>query len=1127
MTGGVAGDPPATRCINSFLSSSRSSSLKPWSCPSTANNCSGVGGTFPLLEPAIALDVMPDETFEDLQIRTLQTTGVKINTKQFHLHGLTFDPHSNVIDYFKKYCKAKQQNKFLGVTDTNLSPLSQRPNSGNIANIAAINNQQILEKITSNNATAPSIDQPVEDEIKSDHDIESDSSSEEDMDQNLGDDDVEDEDEVEADLHPGKLCRFNIYVPRSASTTIFRNKSKKCVIEGAERSSNVTGDELTKSTSTQLRSQIVTQGINEQSQETNSVLVPHIAESSILPQINVDEDYIPVNSSLLNRVSVDTNMDSENSSSNVSKTYCCPLCVQGNMLTKPSNEYNGGDSSSNESDMSEHTYLPNSFVKSFDDSSSQTASDEDDFEISSADGSYYNSATPAETNFSIASSDKSVSMVANLDSCTDPLSNDDSKMDDNPQSLCVAELAECGSIPKCRVRDHGLGMSGDAKLDLVKKNDSPTRSLTCHLCLIFLTDVTDAFLHTLLFHCEKLDEFLCSLCDERFTGGTELTNHFFADHDCKVTGYEYSGNEIRLIFYCYECLQQFSTETALNKHKCSNKSYFIGKTCKICDITFKYKNQLKFHMQSHIKGFDILSCKLCNITFTDENVAYDHSRFSHRGALIICSICGSHFNGRGAFNVHQRFHQNTRKFKCEVCSKSFFDKQTLKEHSVVHMDTKPFQCHICGKYLAKAYRLKKHLEVHKFRKVDPQEVYNCSSCHEVFPSQDKAAHHLQVDHADQNEDALVFDMEVVIRVLRCEYCDRCFSSSSVLNSHRTTHTGDLVYRCNICTTAFATFSRLATHKLCHAEFSNTWSLSYHRKSHLKTGHCVEKKRIPDENKAFECNLCKKRFITEHGLYIHIRSRHPSDTQTSYQCDACGKVFSREISLELHKKVHEGRKEYSCTLCERSFVHKSSLITHLKIHKGIYPHACKYCDKRFRQLGECDDHQRKHTGERPFVCEVCGKAFRTRSMWFEHCSATSYKPFWLHPYVPTMLMCWGLGRLNLEKENQHLLGEKVENPLGKTTRPGLNLGIGSLVYCESDFLDHAVTEAGCVWLIHKDERPFPCEICGASFRRSFALKSHMTIHTKVRAFVCDICNKDFRLKQDLQKHTISAHLRKNT
>nr|CAD7567517.1 unnamed protein product [Timema californicum] len=788
-----------------------------------------------------------------------------------------------------------------------------------------------------------SIDQPVEDEIKSDYDIESDSSSEEDMDQNLGDDDVEDEDEdeVEAELHPGKLCRLcakenmhmifiyskngielglkqriNIwlrtcvskhdYLPKQVCGKCIeklqacedfamlcyqserlleklvkkhRFRSKKCAIEGAEISSNVTGDELTKSTSTQLRSQIVTQEINEQSQETNSVLVPHIAESSIPPQINVDEDYIPVNSSLLDRVSVDTNMDSENSSGNVSKTYCCPLCVQGNMLTKTSNGYNGGDSSSNESGMSEHTYLPNTFLKSFDDSSSQTASDEDDLEISSADGSYYNSATPAETNFSIVSSDKSVSMVANLDSCTEPLSDDDSKMDDNPQSLCVAELAEYGSIPKCRVRDHGL----------------------------------DAFLHTLLFHCEKLDEFLCSLCDERFNGGTELTNHFFADHDCK----------------------------------------------------------------------------------------------------------------------------------------SFFDKQTLKEHSVVHMDTKPFQCHICGKYLAKAYRLKKHLEVHKFRKVDPQEVYNCSTCHEVFPSQDKAAHHLQVDHADQNEDALVFDMEVVMRVLRCEYCDRCFSSSSVLNSHRTTHTEDLLFRCNICTTAFATFSRLATHKLCHAEFSNTWSLSYHRKSHLKTGHCVEKKRIPDENKAFECNLCKKRFITEHGLYMHIRSRHPSDTQTSYQCDECGKVFSREISLELHKKVHEGCKEYSCTLCERSFVHKSSLITHLKIHKGIYPHACKYCDKRFRQLGECDDHQRKHTGERPFVCEVCSKAFRTRSMWFEHCR------------------------------------------------------------------------------IHKDERPFPCEICGASFRRSFALKSHMTIHTKVRAFVCDICNKDFRLKQDLQKHTISAHLKKTT
>nr|CAD7424148.1 unnamed protein product [Timema monikensis] len=567
---------------------------------------------------------------------------------------------------------AKQQNKFLGVTDTNLSTLSQRPDSGNIANIAAINNQQIPEKITSNNATAPRAEEIDSLTVNNNTFLEQ------------------------------KLPCFGETLSQPDEYSTVTKSESQCA------GSNVLEKEVFEST---LKQEVIPQSLEN-----------HVEKSIDQPvedEIKSDHD---IESDSSSEEDMDQNLGDDDDVEDEDE-------VEADL--HPGN--------SNESDMSEHTYLPNSFVKSFDDSSSQTASDEDDFEISSADGSYYNSATPAETNFSIASSDKSVSMVANLDSCTDPLSNDDSKMDDNPQSLCVAELAECGSIPKCRVRDHGL----------------------------------DAFLHTLLFHCEKLDEFLCSLCDERFTGGTELTNHFFADHDCK--------------------------------------------------------------------------------------------------------------------------------------------------------------CHICGKYLAKAYRLKKHLEVHKFRKVDPQEVYNCSSCHEVFPSQDKAAHHLQVDHADQNEDALVFDME-----------------------------------------------------LCHAEFSNTWSLSYHRKSHLKTGHCVEKKRIPDENKAFECNLCKKRFITEHGLYIHIRSRHPSDTQTSYQCDACGKVFSREISLELHKKVHEGRKEYSCTLCERSFVHKSSLITHLKIHKGIYPHACKYCDKRFRQLGECDDHQRKHTGERPFVCEVCGKAFRTRSMWFEHC-----------------------------------------------------------------------------------------------------------------------------------------------
>ncbi|KAJ8887989.1 hypothetical protein PR048_007474 [Dryococelus australis] len=59
-------------------------------------------------------------------------------------------------------------------------------------------------------------------------------------------------------------------------------------------------------------------------------------------------------------------------------------------------------------------------------------------------------------------------------------------------------------------------------------------------------------------------------------------------------------------------------------------------------------------------------------------------------------------------------------------------------------------------------------------------------------------------------------------------------------------------------------------------------------------------------------------------------------------------------------------------------------------------------------------------------------------------------------------------------------------------------------------------------IHRDERPYHCEVCKAAFRRSFALKNHMTLHTGVRAYVCEVCGKDFRMHQELTKHLRVCH-----
>uniref|UniRef100_A0A3B3ZFA6 C2H2-type domain-containing protein n=1 Tax=Periophthalmus magnuspinnatus TaxID=409849 RepID=A0A3B3ZFA6_9GOBI len=77
---------------------------------------------------------------------------------------------------------------------------------------------------------------------------------------------------------------------------------------------------------------------------------------------------------------------------------------------------------------------------------------------------------------------------------------------------------------------------------------------------------------------------------------------------------------------------------------------------------------------------------------------------------------------------------------------------------------------------------------------------------------------------------------------------------------------------------------------------------------------------------------------------------------AFTCETCGEALSSITNLQIHQRLHTGRKIHSCTFCGKLFLAKFKLREHERVHTGEKPYTCDTCGSTFTHASNLRKHQ---------------------------------------------------------------------------------------------------------------------------------------------------------------------------
>lgn len=150
----------------------------------------------------------------------------------------------------------------------------------------------------------------------------------------------------------------------------------------------------------------------------------------------------------------------------------------------------------------------------------------------------------------------------------------------------------------------------------------------------------------------------------------------------------------------------------------------------------------------------------------------------------------------------------------------------------------------------------------------------------------------------------------------------------------------------------------------------------------KENHSEETSEVSSSTiEPIRCRVCEAKFYTMRKCYLHSASHSSSNYYPCSLCDTDSpspEKWREHFTEHSSSKLHDKRiLNYECEICKKKHVSEARLKFHVQFHEpGVEARYCQKCDKFLASESVLYNHYvMVHMKSREFCCDICGSIFR--------------------------------------------------------------------------------------------------------------------------------------------------------